>query len=64
MKHSWILPLLLLAAACGSGKIDSHEDGVEAMTDAVDEMVEVLGTVKDKRSAEAAKPKLEALGNK
>ena len=54
----------LLLAACGNGKIDSHKEGVEAANDVADDMVKVLNGVKDKASAESAKPKLEALGKK
>ena len=55
---------LLLAAACGGGKIDSHEEGIEAKMDLVDDMVSIIESIKDKRSAEAAKPKLDAIEKK
>jgi chaperonin cofactor prefoldin len=56
-----LFALLVAAAACGPGKIDSPEDGVEAVNDVCDEIVDVLETVKDVKSAQAAKPKLDAL---
>ncbi len=60
MRSRWILPVALVAAGCG-GNIDSHEQGIKAAEGLVDEMVVILKTVKDKKSAEAAKPKLEAI---
>jgi hypothetical protein len=63
MKHSWILPVLLVAA-CGGGKIDSQEEAMTAVEDVINDMAEVLGTVKDKSTAEAARPKLEKLGQR
>jgi hypothetical protein len=62
MKHLLILPLLL-AAACGGG-LDTHEGVMEAHIDVVNDMADVLKTIKDKSSAEAAKPKLEKLAQR
>lgn len=63
MKH---LPIVFLAivAGCGGGKVDSHKEGAEQANDVADDMVKILSGVKDKASAESAKPKLEALGKK
>lgn len=65
MRTRWIPPLLacalVLAAGCGGGKIDSHEEGIDAKMDLIDDIVDVLETIRDKESAEAAKPRLEAL---
>ncbi len=60
MKYACILPLLLLAAACGGG-LDSHEGALEAQIEVMNDMADTLKTIKDKKSAEAAKPKLLAL---
>ena len=58
-NHAWLLSLLLVAA-CGD-KISSHEDALEAQLDVIHDTTAVLKTIKDKASAEAAKPKLDAL---
>jgi Spy/CpxP family protein refolding chaperone len=63
MKHPWILPALLLVAACGKN-LDTPEGAMEASIDLTNEMTDVLKSIKDKKSAEAAKPKLEALGKR
>jgi archaellum component FlaC len=54
----------LAAAGCGGGKIDSHDEAFDALMDNIGERTEIIKTVKDKRSAEAAKPKLEALNKR
>jgi hypothetical protein len=59
MKHLLILPVLLIAA-CGGG-LDTHEGVMDATIDGMNEIADVIKTVKDKKSAEAAKPKLEKL---
>jgi hypothetical protein len=59
MKHSRFLPLLLAVAACGG--IDSHEDAIEAQIEVMNDTAAVFRTIKDKKSAEAARSKLEAL---
>ena len=56
MKHLLILPLLLVAA-CGGG-LDTHEGVIDAQIEVFNDMASVFRTVKDKQSAEAAKPKL------
>lgn len=63
MKSKPVIPLcvLFLAAGCGGGTIDSHEEAMDAKMDLVDDMVSILDTIRDKRSAERAKPRFEAL---
>jgi hypothetical protein len=63
MKHPWILPVLFLVAGCGAN-LDTPEGAMEASIDMLNEMTDILKSVKDKKSAEAAKPKLEALGKR
>jgi len=59
------LPLILAVALVGcGGKIDTPEEGAKAITDVLDDANDILDGVKDKRSAEAAKPKLEALSKR
>lgn len=53
------LLLCLCVAACGG--IDSHEAGLAEKRRLVDEYVALLGTVRDRESAEAARPELAAL---
>lgn len=54
-----LLPALLLAA-CGS----RHEQAVAEYIDVLEDMNDVLDGVKDKKSAQAARPKLETLGKR
>jgi hypothetical protein len=63
MKQSWILPVLLVVAGCGDD-LGSADGVVKAHIDVLNDMTDVLKTVKDKGSAEAAKSKLEALGKR
>ena len=56
-----LLLSLMPLTGCGS---DPHEKAMEDMIGGMEEMVAILETVKDKESAEAAKPKLEALGKR
>lgn len=62
MKHLRFLPIFLVAA-CGGG-ISSHEDAAEAQIDVMNDMTAALKSIKDKKSAEAAKSKLEALAKR
>jgi hypothetical protein len=62
MRPLRILPLAL-AAACGGG-VGSHEDAADATLDAMKEYASILESVKDKGSAEAARPKIEALSKR
>jgi hypothetical protein len=63
MKHPWILPVLLLVAGCGDD-LDTPEGAVKAQVGVMNDMADVFKTIKDKKSAEAAKPKLEALAKR
>ena len=64
MKHFMVITVLgLLCASCGSG-INSYEDGFEANTEIMVEMVDILEGVTDQASAEAAEDEIEALGNR
>jgi head-tail adaptor len=64
MRTIRLLPLVLaLAAGCGKGVssfTDAADQGVEAMND----YASILASVKDKSSAEAARPKLEAVAKR
>jgi len=53
----------MLCIACSSG-ISSYEEGIEAQSDIMSEMVSVLEGVTDEASAEEASGKIEALGNR
>ena len=57
----WLV--LLVVAGCG-GVVGTHEEAVDATLKAMKEVAEILGTVKDKASAEAAKPRLEAVAKR
>lgn len=59
-RPTLLLAPLFLLIACGGGATEDAiiEDSKDTMT----EMVEVLESVKDKASYEAAKPRLDALG--
>ena len=52
----------LLLSACGGG-IGSYEEGIQAQSKVMREMVSVLEGVNDESSAEAAAGKIESLGN-
>ena len=62
MKHLWLLPLLLIGA-CGDD-LDSPQGVVDAQVDAMNDLADVVRTIKDKSSAEAAKPKLEKISQR
>lgn len=53
----------LLIAACGGG-IDSYEEGMDAYSELMQEMVGVLEDVDDESSAEKAAAKIEKLGDR
>jgi len=53
----------LLSTAC-SGGIGSYEEGIDAQSDIMTEMVGVLAGVTDQESADAAAARIEALGNR
>lgn len=53
----------MLCIACSSG-ISSYEEGIEAQSDIMAEMVSVLEGVTDEASAEKASGEIEALGNR
>ena len=55
-----IVSVALVCASCGG--VDSYEDAVNAQTDIMAEMLEVLEGVDDEASAEKAAGKIEALG--
>jgi len=65
IKKLTILALVLsLAPLSGCGPSDPHEKVMVDMLDCMEEVTEVLAGVTDKASAEAAKPKLEAFGER
>ena len=53
----------LQCIAC-SGGISSYEEGVEAQSEVMEEMLSILEGVTDEASAEAASSEIEALGNR
>ena len=53
----------LQCIAC-SGGISSYEEGVEAQSEVMEEMLGILEGVTDEASAEAASSEIEALGNR
>lgn len=53
---------LVLVAGCDSAP--THDSVMEESVSSMEEMVAIMKTIKDKPSAEAAKPKLEALGDR
>lgn len=61
-KAMWVAILLSVCLLGGCGR--DHEDVAEDTIEVVEEMAEVLSTVKDKESALAAKPKLEELSQR
>jgi len=64
MRTLRLLPLVLaLFAGCGKG-ISSYGDAADQGVEALNEYAKILASVKDKGSAEAAKPKLEALAKR
>lgn len=70
MKHLAVL-LLALVAACGDGESDgtgisvgSHDEAADLTVKAMKQFEGILDSVKDKASADAAKPKLEALAKR
>ena len=62
MKYLLLLPVLLVAA-CGDD-LSTHEGAINAQIGVLNEMTSVLKGVKDAKSAEAAKPKLEKLSKR
>jgi hypothetical protein len=63
MKHHWTLMAVLsltLCAGCG----DTHESLMDDQIGAMEEVATILEGVKDKDSAKAAKPRLEALAKR
>lgn len=62
IKRLTIAALLLsLTPVTGCGPSDPHERVIEGRIDCMEEATEILATVTDKASAEAAKPKLDAI---
>jgi DNA anti-recombination protein RmuC len=61
-KAMWVGLLLSMCLLGGCGR--DHEDVAEDTVETLEEMAEVLATVKDKESALAAKPKLEKLSER
>ncbi|MGH7162944.1 MAG: hypothetical protein ACREID_05625 [Planctomycetota bacterium] len=62
MKYGWVF-VTALVVGCGGG-IGSFEDAIEAQIDATEDLNQALGGIKDKRSAEAARPRIEAFGKR
>ena len=56
--------MLSLALLVGCGSSDSPEQAMEESVTCMEEMAAILATVKDSASAEAAKPKIEAIGKR
>ena len=64
MRTTRLFPLVLaLAAGCGKG-VSSFADAADQGVEAMNEYASILASVKDKGSAEAAKPKLEAVAKR
>jgi len=63
-KLTMVALLVSLTPLVGCGPSDPHERVTEDLMDGMEEITGVLATVTDKASAEAAKPKLEALGTR
>ncbi len=59
-RHSLLLPALLLFAGCPGG-IDTPEEAIHESVSIMEDMADVLEGVKDKKTAEAAKGKLQSL---
>lgn len=60
-----VFVVCLLLVACGDNvKISSHEEGINAQLNVMDEMFTVLEGVEDEASAKAATDEIEALGKK
>lgn len=55
--------LLGLAAGCGSG-VGSHDEAADETLKAMQEFATILEGVKDKATAAAARPRIEALGKR
>jgi len=60
MSYRLLFPVIALLAACGSD-LDALEASLEATLKELREAAAVLGTIKDKASAETARPKIEEL---
>ncbi len=60
----WSLSLFLLPLAVSACGQSSHESLTDEMVTSTEEIADVLETVTDKASAEAAKPRLEAIAKK
>lgn len=56
--------MLSLMPLSGCGSSDPHEQAIVEMIDTMEEMSGILATVTDEASAEAAKPKLEAVSKR
>jgi hypothetical protein len=59
----FVVSLVLLTSGCGRGT-PTHESLTQDMIGMMNEQADVLAAVKDEASANAAKPKLEALAEK
>ncbi len=60
-----VFVVCLMLAACGDNvKISSHEEGINAQLNVMDEMFTVLEGVEDEASARAARDDIEKLGQK
>jgi predicted aminopeptidase len=59
-----LLPLLAAAACGGKDDLATHEKIVDAHIKVMAEMGDVLDTIHDRRTAEAARPRMEAIGRR
>jgi len=64
MRALRILPLVVLAAGCGRSEPETHASLTDAHIKAMEEMVTVLDGIHDRKSAEAARGAMEAIGRR
>jgi len=63
MRTIRLLPVVLaICAGCGGGGVGSHDEAADETLKAMERFATILEGIRDKASADAATPKLEALG--
>ena len=64
MWRAILTAIFVMQCLACSGGISSFEEGVEAQSEIMDEMISILEGVSDEASAEMATGRIEALGNR